>query len=238
MQIDDLGLLRLLQVADSALPIGATAHSFGLETLVEEGLLSVTQLDAFLRDYLEETGTFESIFCRRAHRLAGPTDSPDTTIFSESWLALNAELSAYKSARESRSASATLGRRLLQLIQNLHPHETFTLALQTAKETGIEIHHSPAFGLVGTLLGVDEYTTTLAYLHQSMMSLVSACQRMLPLGQSQASTLLWQLKPNLLNVAQRSEDLAQQGQIPAIFTPICEIGSMRHPALVTRLFIS
>jgi urease accessory protein len=231
MQIDTLDLLRLLHLADSALPIGSTAHSFGLETLVEEGELSVSQLSIFLQDYLKESGTFESIFCRRGYQLPFSTDS---TNFASAWLALNAKLSAYKSARESRIASATLGRRLLQLALTMHELPELQMALQTAKEAGIETHYSSAFGLLGALLAIDEQATVLAYLHQTTMSLISACQRMLPLGQNQASALLWQLKPTLLTIAQNS-DLQQ---VPMLFTPLCEIGSMRHPDLPTRLFIS
>src|ERR1700674_2552922 len=74
MQADFLALLRLMQLADSALPIGTTAHSFGLETLVAEGDLDVEQLAPFLRDYLEEAGGVESAFCRLGHRLAFHSD--------------------------------------------------------------------------------------------------------------------------------------------------------------------
>jgi urease accessory protein len=235
MNIDDLGFLRLLQLADSALPIGATAHSFGLETLAAEGQLTVAQLAVFLQDYLQEVGSFESFFCRRGHALSSLTDP---SLFAAQWLTLNADLSAYKSARESRTASATLGRRLLQLVQSLHDHAFLPLALQSARDAGIETHYSAAFGLVGSLLGIDDNATTLAYLHQTMMSLISACQRMLPLGQSRASALLWQLKPTMLTVVQDSEAVAHQDHMPTLFTPLCELGSMRHPDLTTRLFIS
>ncbi len=60
MCTDSLALLRLMQLADSALPIGTTAHSFGLETLVAEGNLHVAQLEFFLRDYLAEAAGIES----------------------------------------------------------------------------------------------------------------------------------------------------------------------------------
>ena len=64
MMQSPLKLLWLMQLSSTTLPIGATAHSYGLETLTAEGTLSVSQLEAFLHDYAAEVGVQESYFCR------------------------------------------------------------------------------------------------------------------------------------------------------------------------------
>ena len=233
MQTDSLAFLRLLQLADSALPIGATAHSFGLETLAAEGRLRVEQLETFLHDYLEETGMLESIFCRLAYRLAA---QPET--FAHRWLALNEQLSAYKTARESRVASATLGRRFLQLVAGLEQQPRLQQALHLSKEARGDIHYSTAFGMVGSILEVAEAATMLAHLQQVLIGLVSGCQRLLPLGQSQASGIVWRLKPTILATIDRSAAVPLNADDIPVFTPLLDLASMRHPTLTTRLFIS
>jgi urease accessory protein len=238
MHTDHLALLRLMQLADSALPVGAAAHSFGLETFVAEEYLEVAQLGPFLRDYLEEAGVVEGAFCRLGYHLASHTDR---ALFTAEWLALNEQLSAIKTARESRAASAALGRRFLQLLLSLEDAPLIQIAMQSAKSTGSsgrDTHYSIAFGLAGGIVQVDETAVILAYLQQSLIGLVSACQRLLPLGQSQASQLIWQLKPTLLTVADRSKEVAANSDEMSLCTPLVEVGSMRHPYLATRLFIS
>jgi urease accessory protein len=235
MQIDPLVFLQLAQLADSALPIGSTAHSFGLETLVAEGGLTVELLETFLQDYLQETGTFESTFCRLGYRL---TTLPDMNSFTTQWLALNARLSAYKTARESRTASATLGRRFLQLVQGLQDHPQLRQAIQVSKDAREDIHYSTAFGLVGSILEIEEDAVVFAHLQQTLLGLVSACQRLLPLGQSWASSIVWHLKPALIASANHSAAVALNEDEISLFTPLLDGASMRHPALTTRLFIS
>jgi urease accessory protein len=227
-----LQLLRMLQVADSALPIGATAHSFGLETLVAEGVLTVDRLEAYFGDYLQEAGVLEATFCRAAHQLFFPT----TGEFPLSrWLELNQRLSALKPAREVRAGSSALGRRLLQLAIGLNDWPSIKIALSAAQDHDTDLHHCTAFGLVGAALGLTDQTTALAYLHQSLAGLISACQRLLPLGQSQAGRILWDLKPIMIESIKSAINDPDE---VACFTPLLDLGSIRHPELAVRLFIS
>jgi urease accessory protein len=228
---DPLPILRLLQLADSAAPIGGAAHSFGLETLTSEGILRVQDLELFFHDHLLEAGALEGGFCRAAHGLASDFQE-------EIWIDLNRRLSACKLARESRSASAALGRRFLELVAAIGDLPEAARALGASKREGAEVHHAPAFGLVGAALGLPGDLTVLSYLHQLLAGWISACQRLLPLGQSRAGRLLWCLKPAIIKAGAQSQGHpSNPGEIPC-FTPLLEMASMRHPALATRLFIS
>ncbi|MGZ3676320.1 MAG: urease accessory protein UreF, partial [Ktedonobacterales bacterium] len=112
-------------------------------------------------------------------------------------------------------------------------------ALRVSQRAGGDIHYCAAFGLVlGALVLDDEEMAALTYLQQSLSGLVSACQRLLPLGQSHASAILWRLKPALVAVLdQRCTSEVDSHEITC-FTPLVDLGGMRHPGLETRLFIS
>jgi urease accessory protein len=228
-------LLWLLQLSDTALPIGTLNHSFGVETLAAEQSLSANGLPAFLPGYLEEVGLSEIYFCGAAYRLGIACRD---RLPVEQWIDLNVQFSAFKLARENRSASATLGRRFLRLINGLVGSPILTSAMDAAQQTETDIHHCTAFGLAGAALGIEEESTLLAYGHQSLANLISSCQRLLPLGQTQATRMLWELKPLLVELVRRARENHFDVDQAACFAPVVEVSSMRHPTLPTRLFIS
>jgi urease accessory protein len=223
-----ISALQLLQLADSALPVGSMAHSFGLETLVfdgdiESGVQSCpASLGAYIGECLSESLLLDAVFCREAHARA---------LRGASVLALNRQLSALKLARESREASLTLGRRFAALASALH-REPALSGLASLEE----LHHSVAFGYVLGILGIDADLAVSAFIHQCVINIISAAQRLLPLGQIQANRLAWDLKPAILETVEQTRTTSTS--TVCSFAHLPETASMRHCCLPTRLFIS
>src|SRR6202795_918570 len=133
LSIEELAQLRLLHLADTALPIGALSHSFGLETLASSEILTVADLPNFLEGFLHEAGLLEAVACRAAFRLV-PSSNEKFPLAA--WLALNDRISALKPARESREGSASLGRNFLQTVLALEAIPILREALDAARSSG------------------------------------------------------------------------------------------------------
>jgi urease accessory protein len=226
-------LLRLLQIADSALPIGGAAHSFGLESLVDAGFLDADNLEDFLRDYLDEVGAIEASYCAASSLLAGTSFDDEALAV---WIGWNMELGARKLARESREGSAAMGRRLLLLAANVSNLTWVKRAAEYAAENSAHFHLATAFGLATGAMQIDSKTAATAYLQQSVTTLIYGAQRLMPLGQARAHEILWDLKPAILKAVEHGTSKAAR-QLGS-FTPLLDLASARHATLHTRLFMS
>ena len=164
----------------------------------------------------------DAVYCRTAHGLTNDMAQMQ---------ALNERLSAVRVARETRSASLTLGRRFLHLVADLERSEALITALALT-----EMHFSVAFGMVGGALGFNADDTVMAFLHQSVLNILSTAQRLISLGQTDAGRIAWNLKLPILETTKTSAAL-KPGDV-FCFSHLPDLASMRHPVLPTRLFIS
>ena len=136
---------------------------------------------------------------------------------------MSLRLAARKSARESRAASAAMGRRLLDLAARAY-------GIDPPAATG-DLQYPCCFGYVAGALRIPSGDAAAAFLQQSVAALISAGQRLMPLGHTQAQAILFRLKPAIAEAAGASIDAPS-------FTPLIETASMCHARLTTRLFIS
>ena len=232
------GLLAVLQLADGLFPAGGFAHSFGLETYVQSGVVRDRQgLEAFLRAQLAgSAGPTDAVAAACASRFAAQGDL-------DGWLDLDRRLDTTRFVPEFRQASLQMARQTLRVA--LATGETrFLRALAGALESpahadGIALaagHHAPVFGAVLGDRGVDAEVVAAAYLHSATVLVVNAALRLLPLGQLDGQTVLATVHPLIRRLAVR----AAQSSVDDLwsFTPGLEIAGLRHADLDMRLFRS
>jgi urease accessory protein len=223
--------LALLQLSDTALPIGAFAFSSGLETYTQEGLIADP---ATLQSWLEAV---------LRHAVQGSHLLPVALAYRETAAAdwarlqrLDQQLTAMKHARELREASVKVGQSLLRLAMQVWPGPAIEHLHTLWQQGGMAGHHAVVLGLLGWELGLAERVIVEAAGYQWLSGLIAAALRLLPLGQSAGQRMLTVLLPYVTTIAdeishQGWDDLSGAG-------PEFDIRAMQHETLYSRLFQS
>ncbi len=230
-RVTELGLLSLLHFADSAFPTGGYAHSFGLETCCQAGLVRGREdLERFLMAQLEgSAGPCDATAAAGALRAAARSDL-------RSCRELDAMLEAMKPVKEFREGSRQMGRQTLRVAAALTGDARLVEYAADVDRGLVPGHHAVAYGLAAAALGWDPETATTAYLYSTTALLVGAALRLLSMGQLEGQRVLWGLHPVIARVA-REAALRDPSEVWS-FAPGIELAGIRHAALEMRLFRS
>lgn len=227
----DPAFLALLQLADGLFPAGGFAHSFGLETYVQEGRVGdAGGLEAFVVAHLEgSAGPCDAVAVAHATRLATRGDVAGV-------VSLDARLDAMKCVPEFRAASRQMGRQTLRAASALGD-DRFLGELLGAVEDGLAPgHHAVAFGCALGRAGADAERAAAAYLYSTAALLVGAGLRLIALGQVQGQRILAVLRPRIARLA--AQAAARVVEEMWSFNPGLELAGIRHATLDMRLFRS
>lgn len=194
--------LRLLQIADSALPIGGYTHSWGLEAAIARGLVSDPEtLERWTRHWLTSSlGPFEGVFVASSHRA---TRAADVT----GLVKLNRLADASILPPSTRRASREMGEQLLSLSATwpwcARGLEPFLPAIQEGAERW---HHSVAFGLLGAIAQGEVEDVVRVFLHQATLGMIGAGVRAIPLGHTHGQQVLAYLQDEIDELARAVSD--------------------------------
>jgi len=224
-------LLSLLHFADSAFPTGGYAHSFGLESYCQAGIVRDREgLTRFLSAQLEGS--------------AGPCDATAAVGALNAMKAgdvdgcrrLDETVEAMKPVRELREGSRQMGRQTLRVSASLTGDARLVEYRDEVSAGRAPGHHAVALGMAGGVLGWAGHEVATAFLYSTTALLVGAALRLLPMGQLEGQGVLWGLHATIERVAR---DAARRDPADLwCFAPGLDIQAARHEWLEARLFRS
>jgi urease accessory protein len=228
---EELWRLPLAQLSDSAAPTGAFAHSFGMETALEDALVTdEATCEAWMLHYIAGALTLSDAL---GVRLA---DEALTRGDHEAFMSVCRQLVAALAPSEIRQASRTIGARMLCIAADGFPGPA-VVAYEAAIRRG-EVFGHPAMAMAAC--GHDHAApwraTALTSLHGAVTSLVGVAVRAIPLGQNAGQRVLAHLNPALRAAVRRASG-AHPDELGAA-SPALEIAQMRHRWQHSRMFMS
>ncbi len=216
----ELALLRLLQLFDSQFPIGAFAHSGGIETYAAEGA-ALPQLREVLESQIALGWGRTDL---AAAYLAWHT-APDAVRLD----ALARRVDALKVIPATRDTSVRLGRRMLALTQRIYPELMRDVSVDPS-------HHAVVIGAVARALEVGIGEMLPAFAQSLAAGTLAAAMRCMPVSPAQAQALLVDVHAALIDACAR----VTRDPEGALFssTPALDIRAHQQAFLRTRLFQS
>jgi urease accessory protein len=223
--VDPMPLLRLLQLASPALPIGAFNISQGLEYAVDQG---------WVRDGPQAT---EWILGNATHGIA-TLDLPLLMRLHDAWrredaaraLQLSRELVASRETAELRAEERHMGQALAKVLIEFG----IGGARDWQRDPGAS--YAAMFALAAQQAGASAHDTAVAYLWTWAENQVLAAVKLIPLGQTAGQRALEVIRLRIPDLVATSGNLVDEDIGNA--TPLAMMSSAWHETQYSRLFRS
>ncbi len=246
--ICDLALVRLLQLASPALPVGAYSYSQGLEAAIEAGAVAdAASAQRWIGEALRHSvAAVEGPLVLALHRAWRRAAAADFAAdFADEVAALNALFLATRETAELHAETAQMGYSLVRLLGELEGPAAAAALAAAARPPAAPLSFPAAFAFAAARWEIDEESALLAYLWAALENQVMAAVKAIPLGQTAGQRILRALGAQLPALgraaAERTPSAADSpSPLDAItnFTPGLAIASSRHEAQYSRLFRS
>jgi len=226
--LSQLPLVRLLQLASPALPIGAYSYSQGLERRVEDGAIrDAGTAQEWIGDVLElvvAAGEAAVLW-----RLLSAADEGEWHGFTR-W---NAWFRSSRESSELRAETEQMGASLARLATDL---ELLDRPAREALKCVAPITLPAAFALAARGFAIPNDAALAAYIWSWLENQVLAAVKLVPLGQVAGQRLLTALGAKIPSVTACAMNLGDDAL--STFAPGLALASARHETQYTRLFRS
>ncbi|KWV60151.1 urease accessory protein UreF [Bradyrhizobium macuxiense] len=223
-------LSRLLQFGDSMFPIGAFSFSLGLESAVQEGVVTdAATLRAFARSAVEQAARGDCIALITAHRVATAGDV-DTLV------RIDAQVYARKLSDEARSMSIRMGRKFTEMgVEVVGAPLLYTWRECIARSVTPGCYPI-ALAINFAVQDLSAYQAFVVHQYGVATTILSAALRLMKVSHIETQQILYELTGRTeemygIAATKRLSDMAS-------FAPLTEILAAVHTRAHVRLFMN
>ncbi len=223
-------LARLLQFGDSLLPVGGFSFSCGLESAIQQRVVTdAATLAEFTRTAVNQAAAGDGIALVAAHRAATAGDLEQAMRVDR--MALNRKLSD-----ETRTMSLRMGRKLTELGVQVHGHTMARDWLQRIVDGRTPGTHAIALAVDFAAQGLSAREAFTVHRYGVASTILSAALRLMRIGHPQTQAILYAQNAGAdeawaVASAARLEDMAS-------YAPLIDILAAVHVKAHVRLFMN
>lgn len=223
-------LLRLLQLSDSALPVGGFSFSNALESAVAYGVVhDASTLEAFTFAAMRLASTTDCVAARVAYEAVMKQDF-------ESVLRADEALIARKLTAEQRMMSQRMGRKMAELVVGLVENEMLSRWLEAIKEGTTAGTHAVTQGVAFAVCGAEPRALFGAMLYGVEAMMCNAALRLMRLTHHSTQRIMFNLSLRVDALWQESATLGIEDMYG--FAPQFDMLSSLHEKGRSRMFMN
>lgn len=227
---DMLHLARLMQFADSTLPIGSFAFSNGLESALQTGIVrDPASLLSYVELILHQTARMDGVALLHAHR-AARAGAYDRVIEADR------ELMCRRVGEEQQLMLARMGRKLGELVMKINPSPMLERWLADIKADTTPGCFPVAQALALAHMGADEAETFVMHQYGVASMILSAALRLMRIDHLDTQRILFTGQARVEDDYQAVRELGLDEM--ASFAPIFDVLVAHHTTTHVRLFMN
>ncbi len=223
-------LIRILQFADSALPIGAFTFSNGVEAAIQKGVVhDKASLKSFVKTSLNLAANTDGIALIAAHRAVLNND--DEAIKTIDNAVLNRKLN-----EEARLMTTRMGKKLAEISAHTVDNQKIAWWLDEIKKGNVPGTQPVTQAIVMAVQNIPEREVMVMHQYGIAMTILSAAMRLMRITHYETQHILFELNEEIDHFC----DIAECGDVEqmASYVPVIDVLASIHTQSFVRLFMN